>query len=104
MSEPNKSLMKRFVTEYQSGSHDEAVLYDVISENVVDHSALPGIPPGRHGVKVLHDGFFTAFSDFHAIIHDQIAEDDKVVTRKTLRGTPVPGRGSPRPGGTWPST
>lgn len=44
------------------------------------------VPPGRQGVKALHDAFFAAFADFHAVIQDQIAEGDKVVTRKTLRG------------------
>ena len=86
MSDPNKAVTSRFVTEYQSGAHDESVLYDAVSPQVVDHSALPGIPPGRHGVKVLHDAFFAAFSDFHADIQDQISEADKVVTRKTLSG------------------
>lgn len=31
--------------------------------------------------------FFDALPDLQAIIHDQVADDDKVVTRKTLRGT-----------------
>ena len=31
--------------------------------------------------------FFTALPDLHAIIHDQVADEHKVVTRKTLRGT-----------------
>jgi predicted ester cyclase len=85
MTEDNKTLMKRFITDYQS-NHDEAALYDVISSDLVDHSAAPGLPPGRHGVKVLHDAFFAAFDGFHAEVHDQIAEGDKVVTRKTLHG------------------
>lgn len=86
-TEENKTLMKRMVTDYQGNGHDEAVLYDVISAAVVDHSAPPGLPAGRHGVKALHDAFFAAFSDFHGVIHDQIAEGDRVVTRKTLCGT-----------------
>jgi predicted ester cyclase len=31
--------------------------------------------------------FRNAFPDFRAVIHDLIAEDDKVVTRKTFDGT-----------------
>jgi steroid delta-isomerase-like uncharacterized protein len=31
--------------------------------------------------------FFTALPDLRAIIHDQVADENKVVTRKTLRGT-----------------
>jgi len=74
MTEANKSLMKRFVSEYQSGDHDEDVLSEVISDAVIDHSAPAGLPPGRQGVKALHDAFFAAFADFHAVIQDQIAE------------------------------
>ena len=31
--------------------------------------------------------FFAALPDLHAIIHDQLADEHKVATRKTLRGT-----------------
>ena len=85
MSEQNKALMKRFVTEYQT-NRDEAVCDELLAEDVVDHSALPGIPPGRAGVKLLFDMFHSAFDGFRAEIHDQVAEDDKVVTRKSFHG------------------
>jgi len=38
-----------------------------------------------------------ALPDLHAVIHDQIAEGDKVVTRKTFYGTPVGSSGVFRP-------
>lgn len=85
MSEQNKALIKRFVVEYQT-NHDEAALYEIVAEQVVDHSALPGLPAGRAGVKALFDAFFTAFEEFSAQIHDQVAENDMVVTRKSFRG------------------
>ncbi len=31
--------------------------------------------------------FFSALPDLHAVIHEQIAEGDRVMTRKLLRGT-----------------
>jgi predicted ester cyclase len=31
--------------------------------------------------------FFNAFPDLHVVIHDQVAEGDRVVTRKTFHGT-----------------
>lgn len=88
MSEANKALMKRFVTDYQT-DHDDAVLYELVSEDFIDHSALPGLPPGRDGVKALFDGFHASFADFTAQIHDQVAEQDKVVTRKSFVGRHV---------------
>ena len=88
MSEQNKALMKRFVTEYQT-NHDESVLYELVAEDFVDHSALPGVPPTREGVRGLFAGFHAAFVPFAAQIHDQVAEGDKVVTRKSFHGRHV---------------
>lgn len=86
MSEENKALVKRFVTEYQTYG-DEAALTELLAANVVDHSAFPGQAAGRTGVKQIFDAFHAAFSGFRADIHDQVAESDKVVTRKTFYGT-----------------
>lgn len=86
MDEANKTLVKRFVTEYQT-NRDEAVLTELLAEDVVDHSAFPGQAAGRTGVKQIFDAFHSAFSGFHADIHDQVAESDTVVTRKTFHGT-----------------
>lgn len=88
MSEDNKALMKRFVAEYQT-NHDDAVLYELVAEDFVDHSALPGLPPGRDGVKALFDAFHRAFDGFSARVHDQVAERDLVVTRKSFHGRHV---------------
>lgn len=88
MSEENKALMKRFVTEYQT-NHDDAVLYELMSPDFVDHSAPAGLPAGREGVKVLFDAFHEAFEGFSAQIADQVAELDKVVTRKAFHGRHV---------------
>ena len=86
MSEENKTVVKRFVTEYQNG-RDEDVMRELCAVDVVDHAAAPGLPPGLDGVKVFHDAFHAAFSGLHADIHQQVAEDDLVVTRKTFYGT-----------------
>jgi predicted ester cyclase len=88
MREDNKAVMKRFVAEYQT-NHDDAVLEELIAEDFVDHSGLPGFPSGRDGVKVLFDLFHAAFAGFRAEIHDQVAEDDRVVTRKSFLGRHV---------------
>jgi predicted ester cyclase len=85
MSEGNKTVVKRFVTEYQNG-RDEAVLVELVAEDAVDHAAPPEAPPGRVGVKAFHDAFHAAFEGLHAEIHQQVAEDDLVVTRKTFHG------------------
>jgi predicted ester cyclase len=62
------------------------VIDELISPDFVDHSAWPGIPATREGVKQIFGMFHAALADLQVIIHDQIAEADRVATRKTLRG------------------
>ena len=58
-----------------------------MSTDFVDHSAFPGIPADRGGVRLLFAMLRSGFPDLQATVHDQVADDDKVVTRKTLHGT-----------------
>jgi steroid delta-isomerase-like uncharacterized protein len=85
-AEQNKALVRRFVEEAQT-RHNLGAIDEYMAPDFVDHSVPPGLPPDREGVKMQFTMFFTALPDLHAVIHDQVADDDKVVTRKTLRGT-----------------
>jgi len=84
--EENKAIARRFVDEVQNKGNIGAV-DDFLADSFVNHSVPPGLPPDREGVKQLFTMFREAFPDFHAVIHDQIAEGDEVVTRKTFFGT-----------------
>ena len=84
--EENKALARRFVEEVQNKGNIDAI-DEFLADRMVNHSAPPGIPPDREGVKQLFIMFRQAFPDFHAVIHDQIAEGDEVMTRKTFYGT-----------------
>jgi predicted ester cyclase len=81
-----KDVVRRFVDEYQTGA-DERAFDALLHPDVVDHSRPPGIPAGAEGVRRQFDGFRAAFAGFRATILDQVAEGDKVVTRKVFRGT-----------------
>jgi predicted ester cyclase len=81
-----KTVVRRFVDSYQTGA-DERAFAELLHPDVIDHSRPPGIAPGAQGVRQQFDGFRAAFDGFRAEILDQIAEGDKVVTRKVFRGT-----------------
>jgi steroid delta-isomerase-like uncharacterized protein len=85
-AEHNKILVRRFVEEAQT-RHNLAAVDEYMAPDFVDHSVPTGLPSDREGVKMQFTMFFTALPDLQAIIHDQVADEDKVVTRKTLRGT-----------------
>jgi steroid delta-isomerase-like uncharacterized protein len=86
MSDANKQVVRDFVDEAQSRGN-LAAIDEYLAPNFVDHSAMPGLPADREGVRALFGALRHAFPDLHAEIHEQVAERDRVVTRKTLSGT-----------------
>jgi steroid delta-isomerase-like uncharacterized protein len=85
MSEEDKALVRCLVEEAQSQG-DIEVVDELLAEDFVDHSAFPGVPPDREGAKRLFGALHAAFEDFHAVIHQQVAEGAKVATHKTFHG------------------
>jgi predicted ester cyclase len=81
-----KTVVRRFVDEYQTGADDRAFA-ELLHPDVVDHSRPAGIAPGAEGVRQQFEDFRAAFDGFSAQILDLIADGDKVVTRKLFRGT-----------------
>jgi predicted ester cyclase len=83
----NKAVVVRFNKEViEQGS--EATFRELMAPDFVNHSAPPGAPAGPEGMlftftRVLRP----AFPDLSVEIQDQVAEGDKVTTRKTIRGT-----------------
>jgi steroid delta-isomerase-like uncharacterized protein len=85
-AEDNKALVRRFVDEVQSKGNTD-LIYEICSPEFVNHSAPPGLPADREGIKILMTMFKGAFPDSYFSVEDMIAEGDKVVTRKTFHGT-----------------
>ncbi len=82
-TEANKAFVRRFFEVMDSGDWD--TLRELMHpEHDFRFPLAPG-PLDREGHLGLTRGFTEAFSDFQHIIHDQIAEDDKVVTGGTVR-------------------
>ena len=85
-AEDNKALIRRFADEVQSGGNTDPK-DEICSAEFVNHSASPGLPADREGIKILTTMFKGAFPDSYFTVEDMIAEGDKVVTRKTFHGT-----------------
>jgi steroid delta-isomerase-like uncharacterized protein len=85
-TEENKALVRRFVDEVQSAGNTDAI-DEICSPEFVNHSAPPGVPSNREGVKQLTAMFRQAFPDSNFTIEDMMAEGNEVVTRKTFHGT-----------------
>lgn len=86
MSAENKEVVRRFNIEViQNGS--EAEFRALMAPDFVNHAAPPGAPNGPESMwNTFQNILRPALSNLAVTIHDQIAEGDKVTTRKTLRG------------------
>jgi len=87
MSSDARSVVIRFNREViEQGRADS--LAALLAPDFVNHTAAPGMSPGAEGMRAMFEDILRpALPDLHVEIHDQIVEGDKVVTRKTLRGT-----------------
>ena len=85
MSEENKRLVRRYYEEVLNQHRLEA--FDELADpRFISHLANGGIV--NIGVyKQAIAGSLAAMPDLHVTVDDQIAEDDKVVTRWTATGT-----------------
>src|SRR5689334_9626243 len=85
-TEENKAVLRRFNDEVVSAGRFESV-DELLAPDFVDHTPFPGVPPTREGITMLFMGLRGAFPDLTATIRDQVADGDRVVTRKMLHGT-----------------
>ena len=86
MSEQNKMIVRRFYGEAVNGG-DLSVVDQVIAADAIDHNSPAERLPGAQGMKQVITMFRAGFPDIHVTVEDIIAEDDKVVSRITARGT-----------------
>ena len=86
MSETNKATVCRLVEEAQCKGN-LAVVDEILADDFIDHTPFPGVPPNREGVKMLFGYLRATFPDLRVTVHEQIADESKVVTRKTFEGT-----------------
>ena len=86
-TEQNKSIVRRFNKEVvEMGSM--ASFHELVSANVINHAAPPGAPNGPESMShFLFDMLRKGFPDIQVEILDQVAEQDKVTSRKVLHAT-----------------
>jgi steroid delta-isomerase-like uncharacterized protein len=86
-AEQNKAIVRRFNYEFiEQGNMDS--FKELVATDVCNHAAPAGSPNGPESmiyfiIEVLRKGF----PDIKVEIFDQVAEDDKVTTRKALHAT-----------------
>ncbi len=84
--EENKRLARRaFEDLWNQGKLDTVT--DLYDANQVSYGLGMDVPAGAEGIKQFISIYRTAYPDTHFTIEDQIAEDDKVVTRWTAVGS-----------------
>ena len=83
--EKNKALVRRFVEA--QWEKDLSALEEILAPDFIDHSVLPGQGTTREDFlqDVAEDQ--AASSDAQLSIEDQMAEDDKVMTRLAIHGS-----------------
>lgn len=83
----NKAVVVRFNKEVIEQGN-EKTFRQLMATDFVNRSAPPGAPSGPERMLFTFNRMLRpALPDLSVEIHDQIAEGDKVTTRKTIRGT-----------------
>jgi predicted ester cyclase len=68
-------------------ANDEDALARVVGADIVDHSPVPGQPPGLAGIVFWMRGIHAGLSGLTGSVEDTVAEGDKVAGRVTWQGT-----------------
>jgi serine phosphatase RsbU (regulator of sigma subunit)/predicted ester cyclase len=83
-AELNMALARRFLEAHVKGDVD--AVDEMLASDFVSHSKLfPDQAPDREGVKRATARLSAAISDVSILFEDQVAADDKVVTRLSVR-------------------
>src|ERR1700674_4930279 len=79
----NKARQRGLVETIQDKGQIDRVA-EFIRADIIDHSAVPGMPAGIEGVRMIFAAIRQGFPDHDAKIVQQIAEGDLVATYKTF--------------------
>jgi steroid delta-isomerase-like uncharacterized protein len=86
MTEQNKARIKEFLDRVLSAGEISAT-GDYFHEDMVEEVPFPGQGPGLAGLKETLGALRAAFPDMRWRVDEQIAEDNRVLTRFVWEGT-----------------
>jgi steroid delta-isomerase-like uncharacterized protein len=75
--EANKAVVRRLFEALNANDLDG--MLECATEDVVVHTPIPGIAPGRDGFRNLMEVYFAAFTEQHVDVNAMVAEGDRVV-------------------------
>jgi len=84
MSDVNKEVALGLYRRLNEG--DLSVVDEVISDDFVDHEAIPGIEPTKAGIRQLFEMFHAAFEGASFEVDSMVGEGDKVVAMCRMTG------------------
>jgi steroid delta-isomerase-like uncharacterized protein len=85
--EQNKAVVTRVNKEFIEGGN-MATFNELFAPDFINHTAPEGSPKGPEGVIYFFNHLLKpSFPDLKVVIHDQVAEGDKVTTRKSFHAT-----------------
>jgi steroid delta-isomerase-like uncharacterized protein len=86
MSEDNKAHIREFIDRVLTAGEIDAT-GDYFHSDVVEEVPFPGQGPGLHGLKETLTRIRRAFPDLQWSVEEQMAEENKVLTRFLWSGT-----------------
>jgi steroid delta-isomerase-like uncharacterized protein len=85
-TEENKAIVRRWFEEVINQQRVDRA-GELVTQDYVDHGALPGQAPGLEGAKQKWAMYIAAVPDLHGTVEDMLAEGDEVAARWTAEGT-----------------
>jgi steroid delta-isomerase-like uncharacterized protein len=86
-TEQNKAIVQRVNMEFIEGGNMDT-FNELFAPDFINHTAPAGTPTGPDGVVYFFNHLLKpSFPDLKVVIHDQVAEADKVTTRKSFHAT-----------------
>ncbi len=84
----NKKVVLRFEDEFKNKANLD-IVFELMSEDFTHHSTIPGIPPGREGLKAIGQFVFSMISNIKVKVEFVIADDNIVATRVSATGVNI---------------